>query len=225
MPSALRRLLLAGIAANYIHPFSIRPGDKVVILCRVSSQQQGRRGNLNAQAVKLREEVESRDGVVIDVIDHEWSGRGPEWLSKLTQAVRVADQHGAIVLAAVTNRLIRNRKFDSKSPRFCMAQAQEHDLRRLKEATLGVPLMTFLDPDAPEEECRSLLIRWGQEVRGKKGGRPISRNRRLRRWRLRFIQLHESGLKPRDIARQVSEEAGFRVNDMTVRKWKRWWEE
>lgn len=228
--SALARLLRAGIAANYICRFIIRPGNKVVILCRVSSHQQGRTGNLYAQEVKLREAVESCGGVVITVIRHEWSGHGFDWSWKLTQAAREADKHGAILLAAATNRFIRNRHFHSKSPRFCKAQAQEHDLRELQQATFGVPLMTFLAPDEPEERCRSLLIRWGQEVKGNRGGRPrnpdrvpLSRNRRLFQWRLPGILLHEQGLTPRRIARQLSQKAGFRISDMNVRNWIRLW--
>src|SRR5262249_25433015 len=145
----------------------------------------------------------------------EWSGRGPDWIEKLSRAADVARKHGAVLLAATTDRIVRSIFFKSSNKIACKAQAQEEQLREGKRVTEGVPLMTYLDPDAPPEECRSLLIRWGQGAKGNKGGRPRKENTASReekqRWRPRVLELHERGLSCRDVADQVEKEAGFRV--------------
>ncbi len=170
--SAYARLLRRGNAAEVIHPFHVEPGDKVVLLCRVSSCQQGKSGNLLGQELHLRRAVELRGGVVVGVVKHEWSGRGPEWLGKLAAACNEARRLGATVLAVSTDRFIRSRYFKSTKRRQCQAQAQQHDLMDLALAANGVRLMTLLDPDAPPVVCRSLLVRCGQGSKGQKGGRP-----------------------------------------------------
>lgn len=179
-----------GCAADVNEQFAIKPGDKVVLLARVSSHEQGKAGNLVGQETHLPQAVEAAGGVVVDVVSVEWSGRGREWWDHLWAAAEVARKHGAILLAATTDRLIRHSLYRSDHPDKCRMQATEDDLRELAAATRGVRVMTFLHPDATPEECRSLLIRWGRDVKGNKGGRPPKEDRgpgwkKRRRERLR----------------------------------------
>ena len=216
-----------GAAVKYILPFRVRPGDKFVILCRVSSRQQGLNRNPQAQAAKLREAVETGGGVVIAILHCEWSGRGSVWFDVLLPAMaEFARGQGAVLLAATTDRFARSEWFRAGHTRLWRAQAQEQDLRRLRARTGGVPLMTYLHPDASPEECQSLRIKWAQRVKNKKGGRPRSlfmkparRNQFLKRWRPRVLQLHAAGLKPRPIAQQLTLETHYHWNDTTVRNY------
>jgi len=211
-----------GKASEIIQPFRIERGRKYVVLCRVSSHEQGKRANLENQKVMLRKLVEEGGGIVIAVIEHEWSGKGSRWLEMLDEAATVALKNDATILAATTDRLIRSSWFYSNRKERIEIRAQKLDLRDLRTATWGVPLMTFLDPDAPAEECRSLTIRWGQEVKGNKGGRPLKkgqgyRKRRKAKYLPRIQEMCESGCSRAQIVKTIVTEAG--VERMTVYRW------
>jgi hypothetical protein len=177
-----------GKAANYISKLAVQPRADYVIACRVSRRQQAKRGNLLAQSIKLREAIEAGGGNVVGTCYHVGSGQDPSWLEWPAEK---AAEFGATLVAATTDRLVRSRWYraaslycgrrkpgslggaDNTRARHC--RAQEEDLRRLHEYTtgkFGVPLATYLDPDAEADDCRSLLSTWGREVKGKKGGRP-----------------------------------------------------
>src|SRR4051794_39132923 len=51
------RGLTPGKARDFIRPFQVQPGERVVILCRVSARGEARHRNLEGQAVKLKEEL------------------------------------------------------------------------------------------------------------------------------------------------------------------------
>src|SRR5438128_910651 len=96
-----------GKASAYIVPFRVRPGDRFVIVCRVSSHPQKLRGySLDAQEKRIRDAIEAQGGIVVAVVRHEWSGRGACWLRKLAEAANLADDHDAILIAATTDRFI-----------------------------------------------------------------------------------------------------------------------
>src|SRR5262249_38031323 len=90
----------AGRPSAFIRPFHVNPGDKFVVLTRVSSSQQGADGNLLAQDANLRRAVKERGGRVVGGYAVAWSGRGPGWADHLLAASDFAERHNATLLAA-----------------------------------------------------------------------------------------------------------------------------
>jgi hypothetical protein len=134
----------------------------------------GPRRHLLGQQIGLRASVEARGGEVVATLNHVGPGRGPAWLRDMAAAADRARRHCTILLAATTDRFIRSPWFHSDDSELCLAQARAIDLR---DAVGYVALMTLLDPDASPGDCRSLLTRWGQEAKGRSGGRPRSGHR------------------------------------------------
>jgi hypothetical protein len=210
-----------GDASAYIECFHVQPGDRFIVLARVSTHEQGRNDNLQGQTFNLPREVEALGGVVIAVEEHGWSGKVGQWLRKLTAIAKLAQQRDAIILAATTDRLIRSFWFRSNHMVLSQAQAQRQDLIELHEAADGVRLMTFLDPDASPAECKSLLTKWGQEAKGKRGGRPVKAEPKsagsVKQRRLallpRVLQLHAERLGYGAIAARLG------LPKTTVQRW------
>ncbi len=161
----------AGRAADFVERFRVRPGERFVLLLRVSSRQQGRRRNLDAQRENLTRAVEEKGGKVVAVIQHEWSGTGPEWERKLAHAGRVTRQHDAVLLSVTLDRMLRPHAYRSDNALSCQAQPTTAELQTLAAAT-DCRMMTFAHPDATPGKCRSLLTRWGQQYKSRPGGRP-----------------------------------------------------
>jgi hypothetical protein len=218
-----------GRAADYIQqlPEDCR-GLKFILVCRKSHHTQD---SLETQATKLRAVVEARGGIVVRAFKRTVSGiitgvERPSWLRQadsiwLSKAARIAKKKKAILVAATTDRFVRHSWFWSTTA-FRDAQATEHDLWILKQETLDVPLMTYLHPDASASECRALLSRWGQEVKGKKGGGdrlPGHRKRRKEKWLARVLELKQQGLNQVKIADGIFQESGERITAVTVGKW------
>lgn len=168
---------LPGTASHHIRHAALSPGDKVILICRVSTCQQDRNGNLLDQRVNLQRIAEQAGATVVDVLAVAASGFNPDWLFPATvQAMRT----GAILLAESTDRFIRNSEFHSaKRPNL---QATERELRHLEILTEGVPLMTVLDPDSTPATVRSFQRKRGQSAKNSRGGRPkVTDQQQLRR--------------------------------------------
>jgi hypothetical protein len=161
---------------------------------------------------------------VVGVIEHKWSGHGRLWHRKLTALAELALQHGATPLAATVDRFVRSKWFKSDHPVLCKSQAQRQDLLDLHDALHGVRVMPSLDPDASAEECRSLLIKWGQSSKGHTRGRPQRpqpghRQQRRDLYLQRVLRMHGWGLSCRRIARYLRREEGVILTPETVWKW------
>jgi len=228
--------LRRGIASNFIgHAVTdIRPGDKVVLWCRVSMHTQARRGNLAKQEAYLRRELEKLGAVVIAVYYCVGSGWDPSWLAtypnrKLNTnepgvmsqtgaaAVVFAKQHGARIVATTVDRLARSPHYHSvKHKDYQVTEAGLTDLAWWAE---GVPLVTLLDPDALPHEVRAFQGIVGQLGDKRcKGGRPrINRPGYKKQVRLeklpRVLRLHQSNWSLRNITTITD------VPLETVRRW------
>jgi len=156
-----------GDATQFITQANIKSGDHIVLVCRVSGCEQGRRNNHHDQEAALRELVSNCDGIVVGVIRIVISGFNPYWLSR---AVALAEEHDAKILAESTDRLIRHPAYHSSE---CPdAQPSISHLRGLNDWTEGIELLTLLDPNATPKEVRSYQRKRGQRMKGNKGGRP-----------------------------------------------------
>jgi len=211
--SPARRRVLPGKARKYISLFRIKPGDKVIIACRVSTGPQEDKMNLDDQERFLRRQVERSGGTVIGVVKRSISGVDPFWLGK---AVALAKKTGTIILAESTDRFIRHPSYHSKNePDW---QARHIDLDRLRYVADGVELMTFLDPEATPGEVRSHQTRRGQQLKGRVGGRPKKQEAGYKKRRREELlpevrELRKQGKSQRQISREIN------VAQSTIHGW------
>jgi len=213
------RRLEAGRAGNYIRAFGLRPGDKVIIWCRVSGRSQGLNGNPQNQATALRKVCEDCGAIVVDVFEIVGSGLDTgeygteEHLGMLARAAAKARKEGAILLAESTDRFIRPDFYHSNKCPGALPRTRELDI--LQEMTLGVQLMTLLDPDAKPREVKRYQTKRGQLLKNNKGGRPPGSEKekeknepgymKSRKERLlpKVLQLHNQGDSIRMIMRKT----------------------
>jgi len=193
----------AGKASDYIGHAErdIKPGDKVVLYCRVSRHTQNRMGNLDDQERNLRREAARLGAIVVeDPILHE----GPGWdAGEIMRAAALAREHGAKLLAESTNRYVRSGEYHGdENPD---AQASEEELQFLPIWTGGTVPLTVLDPDASAGEERAYETKRGQREKGRRGGRPRTnppgyKTERRREMLPKVLELREKGESVREIA-------------------------
>lgn len=166
----LARRWAAGQASKYIRPFSIKPGDRVVLVVRVSGHSQHKNKNLDDQEAFLRRVVEEAGGVVVGVVRKVISG----WVESnwLWRARCLAKRHDAIILAESTDRFVRHHGYRSNRPTRVNLQATDMDLQDLAYTTRGTVLMTYLHPDTSPKDVRSHQRKRGQWAKENPGGRP-----------------------------------------------------
>jgi hypothetical protein len=194
------------------------------------------RGSLNRQKKELTTYIEQRGGVIVHVVERvvpgwlpegdedEWIEPGSEnmkefregklrWAKILEDAARLALREGAALVARDVDRLVRSTHYRShhkRLPLLWKAQANRHELLELQDCTLGVPLMTLVDPDAPPEEQKAEVSSIGVKHSTKKNGRPPKKRRgpyttkaerdaKLPRMR----ELRQQGMTVRDIGAAV----------------------
>jgi DNA invertase Pin-like site-specific DNA recombinase len=194
------RRLLPGKASDFIrHIDELRPGDRVVLCCRVSHCNQDQNGNLDNQERHLRLLLESKGVVIVDAVKVTVSGTDPSWI---LNAVLNSMKEKVFLVAESTSRFVRHPAFHSQEAPDL--QARRSDLEDLREWSLDVPLFTALDPDASPEEEKSFQTNRGITSKGKKGGRPRKKNRSCKARREAYLpivmELHEAGKSYREIA-------------------------
>lgn len=216
----IQRWLTPGRASDYIRYArdEIKPGDKLVLRCRVSNHVQQRNQNLADQEANLRKRARQLGAIVVAVDHH----IGPGWdASSIFDAAVMARRFGAKIFAESTDRLIRNPLYSKDRQNL---RARDADLRELQLWTDGIVLVTNLHPDARPAKVRSHQCKRGQQIKGRKGGRPT----KMRRWKARRMariklakQLRQHGLSYRSIAIQLNDRKdGFTdVTGMTVYNW------
>ena len=138
------------------------------------------------------------------------------WVARVAD---IAKRHNAKIVAITTDRLIRHADFKSKGTEYERnARANTEDLDDLKRYADGVELVTLVDPDAPMADCMALHKEIGQQVKGRKGGRPrknppgYKKERRLRD-QPEAVRLRAEGKSIREIAHILG------VPVSTVHRW------
>lgn len=190
-------LLQHGTASEYIMHDGIERGDRVVLACRVSTCEQHRDRNLADQELHLRQEMERRGAVVVDVVREVGPGCYPSWLAR---AADIARRRGAKVVAESLSRLIRSPYYHSVDDPD--ARPRTSDLDDLRASTKGVELVTLLDPDATPRQERGYQSIRGQRQKRRRGGRPLAK-------RPGYVKARRERLLPHVLA--------DRRNGMTVR--------
>jgi hypothetical protein len=157
---------------DYYHE---HPDMIVILYLRVSARSQDHNGNLQNQYRVLRKKLRRRGIPFITCFREVGSG----WVvdhtrGELRRAVRRARQYdNAVILAASSDRFLRNKFYNSQNnPEVLPTQAEFEKLRKL---TKGVPLVSLLHPDKSWKKVRGYYSKWGQKVKGNKGGRPAEK--------------------------------------------------
>lgn len=214
----IRRIFSPGDASQYITHDGIQSGDRVVLYCRVSTRQQNHSGNLDSQEKYLRTQMGKRKARVVEVVRYVGSGFEP---LRLPFAVRMAQQHGAKIVAITTDRFIRHDYFKSTGSKFERnARANIEGLEALKQCAQEIELVTLLHPNASLLECSGLQKKIGQRFKNRKGGRPKKntpgyKKKRRNEYLPKVRRLRSEGSAIREIARR------FDLPEATVRYWVR----
>ncbi len=171
---------------------TIRPNDQLHLILRVSTTHQR---TLPYQFRKLRQAAVECGAKVIDVEWRKGSGVDPEWLQ---EAAEQALREGAKLFATDVTRFIRPADYSKLNQ---SAQVCKSDLEALKELTLGVPLITFLDPDTSSGAIRHFQTQLGKAVSDKRDGRPRKQTLSERRAEMldEVLELHAQGKSYRKI--------------------------
>lgn len=207
----LRKLFSPGRASDFIQwaKYALKPGDLVVIWCRVSGYTQHRRKNLRDQEQSLRRYAEARGAIVIDVVSVVESGF-ESW--SLSDAARIAQKHGAKVLAETTDRYIRHPMFHSRL-RPHLQPLETHFRTNFHFLKDRATFMTVEDPDAPLSKCRGRQIKRGQQAKNRKGGRPCEKKQRRTNLAPRAREMNRAGSSIRQIA------TALKVPSSTIFDW------
>jgi hypothetical protein len=168
-------------ASNYLYHFDDYLNQflnvLVILYIRVSSGPQEDRGNLITYEKVLRKELKRLNIPIRDCCKDVCSG----WLihhekrTGLRKAIRKAKAQNrkginVIILSPSSDRFLRNRYYHSQERPDLIPT--EDEFSEFVKLTRNVPLATFLHPDMPPEKVRSKQTKWGQQVKGKRGGRP-----------------------------------------------------
>lgn len=172
-------------------------GKTASALCRVSSTQQGKRGNLIGQEANHALLALDNEYPLSHVGKFEWSGRGSKWIKKLARFGKKSIDSGAkAIVVATLDRLIRSLHFDSRHPMLCKAMPT---IEQVEEALHAVklPVMIVNGPEATAESNRSLLIKWGNGGRPKEDNEPGRKKRIREKYLWEVLRLMAGGLPPR----------------------------
>jgi hypothetical protein len=176
-----------GKASQYIHHYKdvIRPGTKVLLCLRESTERN--RPNLDDQEAWLREKAKSKGAIVVRVVRHVGASQDHLWLRR---AARIAKKYGAeYLLAESTDRYVRNGGF---SPQFnADAQPTDYELKNSMRWADGMPLVTWLHPDAAPSLVRSHQRQRGWWAKDRK--RPGYKKAIRIEERPLVLQLHSEG--------------------------------
>jgi hypothetical protein len=224
---AIEMRMKSGSASDYLQHFAamIKPGDKVVLWCRVSHPANA--SHLADQESALREACEYAGAIVVNVLSKVVLGYEPEleirrmalsWIDEIAKAAVCAAACNASLFATETDRFVRSPFFKSKHKTRWKAQARKIDLEELKLNVSGVRLLTLSAPDALPSEARSLQTKRGCKRASNKPGPKTklqfaNRQKRIDLMLPKVLQLDAAGISTRQIEAQTG------IPSSTVRRW------
>jgi len=202
--------------SSYIHHLDDLNATEVILFCRVSENEQSRKGNLVNQVNGNRRNLKERGVTVIErykCIESGWDN--DHWMDRgvLAAAVAHAKRLGVVLVAESLSRLIRSASYHpSKNPSAIPNKAEFEKLMRITD---GATLATIVHPDLSPTEERGVQSRRGMVEKHRMGGRPMRKKRRRELRNPEAIRSRLEGNSIAGIARLLD------VPESTVRDWLR----
>ncbi len=196
-----------GQASKFIQTWAtLRPGDKVFLALRESHKAQWRQID-DAEFLVLRPALKAIGVKVLGVMDRLGHGVDPSWLTKVAVKAKLL---GAKIVAESTDRIKRPADYSKYNQD---AQARDHDLEELRLYTLGVPLVTYLHPDASPTEVRAhQSTRTGKKTKG--GRKAAGYKKRIREAMLPLVRrMKTDGFSLNEIAGETD------LPRSTIQRW------
>lgn len=205
-------------ASDYLHHLksylSKYPDALIIIYIRVSTHCQKYKYNLDTHETVMRKKLKKYKNSIVGIfpeVSSGWILNEDRWnLVKAVIKAKKFSKNGKKVVIATTStdRFLRNEWWTPQNN----ILPTEKDFDMLRNLTCNIPLATLIDPDKPQNGngVRSLQTKWGQKIKGKKGGRPkINKpgyKKQLRLKKLAIVrQLWREGKTLAQIAFQIPE--------------------
>lgn len=168
--------------------------------------------------------IEEAGGIPVKLPNHEWSGRGEEWLIKLTMIGRELRRRGISKLALHdVTRLIRSRDYRSRHSIWKHAQPTDGELKEAIEAVgTGIQILFVMDPDASPDEIHDAMIEEGKMIKGHHGGKPIKDKVRYKaKWKPVAIKYKQENPDAtlEEIAAHISYLSSKRISYVSIWNW------
>jgi hypothetical protein len=193
----------------------------------VSTHEQGKDGNLQAQRHELVRLVQEQGGIPLRGFGFEWSGHGPDWLKKLEHVGRYSRRFDAPVVVLMVDRLIRAATYWSTNDHWG-DQATDEEIAQALQA-LDCRVQSVLPQGASAAECHAYRIRLGQRHKDAPGGRPPTpprfdfgpghRKERHDHCLDQVLEWAAADVGINEIARRFRKEKNVSVSAMTVSRW------
>lgn len=202
--SLLGRSLMPSSLGVVRHLTDAPPGAPVVLYARCSSRWQ-READLDAQKAKLKRAARTGGHPVVAKVQEVGPAYEPD-RPKLLRVIKLAKEHGAIVVAENMTRLLRHPRFHPvTAPNL---QATEGQIRELALLADGVCFYLIESPELTNAQVRGREVMRGQNASGNRGGRPKrakagAKKRRRELLMPRAKVLHEQGKSVRKIAQEL----------------------
>ena len=195
-------------ASEYLHHLKKylkqHPDMRALIYARDSTGAQAYRRNLDTYEKVLRRKLKKLNIPVVGYYSETSSGWILDYDERLVlaNATKKAIKQKAVIVAPSADRFLRNRDFNTKTNSDVLPTKAEYE--KLKLLTRNVPLVTLLHPDMLPMRVRSWQTKWGQNIKGNKGGRPkVNKPGYMKQRRLeelpRVLQLRKNGTSWGDI--------------------------
>lgn len=198
----------------------IKPGDTVVIVCRVSGRRQ--KSHLKHQREAIIKSISGRGVIILETVNRIGPGQDISWLSEVIDKIKSKNHEGRVwILAECPDRLVRSLDYDNIfNPEGTIT---EEDLNRLMEATKGVSLAVLCLEVSPDMQ-RSTQTKRGLSNSKIKSGRSKMKTpgfKKLQKTKFlnRAVELNLSGYSFRGIADIISKESGNKISHVSIRNW------
>lgn len=193
--------------SRYLKQAAIESGDRIIIMARISNDED--KDRLNRQTIAIRQVVEAAGGTVVETFTRIGPTWGRDHYDYIRKVARYARRHKAIVVAETADRWCRSYNY-TKREQFWVPDSGAFS--NLLDAADGVQLHTLHDPDLSPKEVRSIQTKGGHRRTGNKGGRPPKKTRgkyktgRKDELLPKIIELMDQGVSQRKISKVLNVE-------------------
>ena len=179
------------------------PGVPVILIARVSSPEQRRKGNIEDQLSRMRKKVKRRGSKVIKEYCEVAQGKNVR-RATVRRAIRKARRTGAAIVFETMDRMLRHIKFNPKTnPN---ARVSDKKIERFLNIHRCVTFALLDNPKSSLKKIKRLRAKRGQRAKGNHGGgdnKPGKMVRRREKLLPRAIKLRKKGWSFRRIGERL----------------------